>query len=57
MSKNVTLIKSGITISVSVSVKTQKNILRVKKVIFGIIQQVAALVILQVIQHLYVMKL
>ena len=41
--KNVTRIESGITISVGVSVKIQKNIVCAKKKkLFGILQHVAA---------------
>ena len=42
--KNVTRIESGITISVGVSVKIQKNIVcaKKKKKLFGILQHVAA---------------
>ena len=39
--KNLSQIKSGIKIKVRVSVKIQKNILCLKKVIFGILQHVA----------------
>ena len=40
--KNVTQIKSGITISVSVRVKIQKNIVCVKQILFWILQHVVA---------------
>ena len=40
--KNVTQIKSGITISVGRSVKMKKNIMCAKTVMFGILQHVAA---------------
>ena len=39
--KNVTRIKSGITINVGVIVKIQKNIVCVNKIIFGILLHVA----------------
>ena len=42
MVENVTGIKNGITISVSMSVKIQKNIVRSKKIIFGMLQHMAA---------------
>ena len=45
MVENVTLIKSWIMISVSVSVKIQKNIVSAKKVIFGILQHVTVKII------------
>ena len=35
MVENVTQIKSGIAITVGVSVKTQKNIMHPKKIMFG----------------------
>ena len=40
--KNLTQIKSGTTIGVGVSLIISKNIVCVKKVIFGILQNVAA---------------
>ena len=40
MAKNVTWIKTGITISVGVSVKIHKSIVCTKKVILGILQHV-----------------
>ena len=40
--KNLTQIKSGTTISVGVSLIISKNIVCVEKVIFGILQNVAA---------------
>ena len=42
MVENVTWVKSGIEIGFGVSVKIQKNIVCAKKVIFGILQHVAA---------------
>ena len=39
MVENVTKIKSGTTISINVSVKIMKNIIRVKKIIFEILVQ------------------
>ena len=42
MVENVTWIKSGITVSVGVSVKFSKKTVCTKKVIFGILQYVAA---------------
>ena len=39
MADNVTRIKSGITINVSVSAKIKKNIMYTKKIIFGILLQ------------------
>ena len=39
MVENTTQMKSGITINVDASVKIQKNIMRVNKIIFGILLQ------------------
>ena len=42
MLESVTQIKSGITIIVGVSTKIQKNIMYLKKIVFGILQHVVA---------------
>ena len=42
MEENVTRIKSGITINVGVSTKLHENIMRVKKIVLGILLQVVA---------------
>ena len=41
-SKNLTPIKSGITISVGVSIKIQKNTICAKKITFGVLQHECA---------------
>ena len=43
--KNVAQIKSGITVTVSVIVKIQKNIVCAKKGFFGILQHIAAKIV------------
>ena len=45
MVENVVQIKNRMTINVNVSVQTLKNIIRAKKVIFGIFLQVAAKIV------------
>ena len=62
MVENVTQIKSGITISVGVSVKILKNIMCAKMVTFGIllhvvVEMVSLKEVSSMIQWLYVLKL